>query len=208
MESIYEKLEIPEGDRLTSIRKEEAEFVYNFLKERKFRKTLETGFAYGCSTAYIIAATQNEHIAIDPYQDKYNNLGLKNIEKLGFTEYLRFIKELSHEALPKLLNEGVRVDFVFIDGGHKYDEIFIDWYYADLLLNQEGYIFFDDSWLPSTRMVAAFIDTNRMDYQRIETPIENLVAFQKVGKDDRGWDHFVDFGSNIVNDGRVAISKC
>lgn len=190
---IYEKLEIPDEDRLTSIRKEEAEYLYWFLKEQRIKSSLEIGFAYGCSTAYIISATRSTHIVIDPYQSNYKNIGLKNIKQLGLEKYLRFIEKPSHSALPELLTEGVKVDFIFIDGGHKFDEIFIDWYYADLLLKTNGHVFLDDSWLSSTKRVASFIRTNRNDFTEVPTPVENLVAFQKIATDERKWDHFVEF---------------
>jgi predicted O-methyltransferase YrrM len=190
---IYESLEIPEADRVTSIRKDEAEFIYQFLRVREIRSTLETGFAYGCSTAHIISATQSPHVAIDPYQQDFGDLGLRNIERLGLSKHLTFIREQSALALPDLLRRGATVDFAFIDGGHKFDEIFVDWFYSDLLLNAGGFIFFDDSWLYSTQRVASFIYRNRADYSLLKTPIANLVAFQKTGKDSRTWSHYENF---------------
>ena len=85
------------------------------------------------------------------------------------------------------------MDFGFIDGGHKFDDIFIDWFYIDLLLNQDGFIMFDDSWLESTKTVASFIRNNREDYQEITTPIENIFLLQKLTKDTRDWSHFKKF---------------
>ncbi len=187
---IYEKLEIPENDRPTSIQKEEGEWLYNFLKEKDLKNTLEIGFAYGCSAAYIMSATESSHVAIDPYQEHYKNLGAKNIEKLNLSQHLRLLTELSHIALPKLLIEGAKMDLAFIDGGHRFDDIFIDWFYCDHLLNQQGYIFFDDAWMESTQRVAAFVRTNRKDYEELTVPMKNWFAFQKIGKDMRNWDHF------------------
>ncbi len=187
---IYEKLEIPEKDRETSIQKEEGEYLYCFLKEKELKNTLEVGFAYGCSAAYIISATTASHIAIDPFQANYKNLGIKNIEQLGLSDHLRLIAEFSHAALPNLLAEGIKIDFAFIDGGHRFDDIFIDWFYCDRLLNQQGYIFFDDAWMESTKRVTSFIRTNRKDYVELNIPIGNWYAFQKIGVDNRNWDHF------------------
>ena len=193
MQNIYEKLEIPEDDRSTSISKEQAEFIFQFLKDKKLSHTLEIGFAYGCSTAYIISATRSAHIAIDPYEESYRNLGIKNIKNLGLIRYLIHKKEISHLVLPALLKEGIKIDFAFIDGGHKFDEIFIDWFYIDLLLQKNGYIMFDDSWLRSTQLVASFVRKNRKDYREIKTPIKNIILFQKIGKDTRKWFHFREF---------------
>ena len=145
MQNIYEQLKIPEEDRGTSIGKEQGEFIYEFLTKNNLKKTLEVGLAYECSTAYIISATKSPHIAIDPYGEIYDNLGLKNLKKLGLDRFLIHKNAPSHIALPNLLQEDVHLEFVFIDGGHKFDEIFIDWYYSDLLLEKNGYVLFDDS---------------------------------------------------------------
>lgn len=193
MTDIYQKLEIPAEDKNTSITEIQAEWIFSFLKSKNISQTVETGFAYGCSTAYIMSATAAPHIVIDPYQDLYKNLGLKNIESLGLTSKLRFEKDLSLNVLPKLLFEGIRCDFAFIDGGHRFDDIFIDWFYSDLLLRENGYIMFHDTWLPSTRHVASFILNNRNDYKQILTPIRNIFLCQKIGTDSRPWDHFNDF---------------
>jgi predicted O-methyltransferase YrrM len=191
---IYSQLEIPEHDRVTSIKKEEAEFLYEFIQSHTLTKTIEVGFAYGCSTAYIMQATGRPHVAIDPYFEAYGNgLGPKNIEKLGLQSRLIHIQEISHAALPRLLREKQSFDFAFIDGGHKFDEIFIDWYYLDLLLDKQGYIAFHDTWMRSTQMVNAFIRANRKDYREEPSPVENISMFQKIGADERKWDHFVEF---------------
>ena len=68
MENIYDKLEIPETRRDTSITKQEAEYIYQFLSEKKINTSLEVGFAFGCSTAHIMEATNSTHYAIDPFQ--------------------------------------------------------------------------------------------------------------------------------------------
>jgi len=200
---IYEKLIIPDGHRPASIKKKEAEFIYSFLKEKKITATLETGFAYGCSAAYIISATKSKHYAIDSSQYQYVTdssqsyssceLGLKNIKKLKLDKYLKFENDFSHNVLPRLFAEGVKIDFAFIDGGHMFDDIFLDFYYIDLLLNQNGYVLFHDSWMRSTQMVVSWIKNNKLNYNLIKIPFKNLIMFQKKGKDNRNWYHFKEF---------------
>ena len=79
---INSKLTIPAEDSASPIKSNEAEFIYDFLKEKGLTKTLETGFAYARSASHIVAATQSKHIAIDPFQDHYQNLGKENMKAL------------------------------------------------------------------------------------------------------------------------------
>src|SRR4030043_1920592 len=164
MNSIYEKLEIPERDIYTSITKEEGEYIYQLLKDKNLKNTLEVGFAYGCSAAYILTATKSLHYAMDPFQEQYNNLGLKNIKRLILDKYLKFEKDFSHNVLPELLKKNVKIDFAFIDGDHKFDSIFVDFYYIDLLLNNNGYVLFHDTWMRTTQHILSWIKNNKKKY--------------------------------------------
>jgi predicted O-methyltransferase YrrM len=193
MQNIYDKLTIPPEHIATSIGREEGEYIFELVGSKPVNSTMETGFAYGCSAAYILAATNAPHIAIDPYEHNYSDLGLHNIAKLGLEDRLELIKLPSHIALPQLVVRGVSVDFGFIDGGHLFDEIFIDWYYIDLLLNKHGHVMFHDRWLKATQMVASFIRNNRKEYREVRTPIPNIFLFEKTGQDERVWPHFSEF---------------
>ncbi len=193
-QSIYDRLEMPEKFRDVSIRKYKAEFIAQLIQKHHLKKTLETGFAYGCSAAYIIDATKSKHIAIDPSPEIWGNLGFKNLEKLGFEKYLTFIKNFSHLALPRLLEEGTRLDFAFIDGNHMFEYIMVDFHFVDKMLEIGGYILFDDAWMRATQLVASFIRNNREDYKEIKPKPENYtILFQKIGKDERKWYHFKEF---------------
>ncbi|MFH2138173.1 MAG: class I SAM-dependent methyltransferase [Candidatus Omnitrophota bacterium] len=192
-QNIYENLVIPEKYSLISISKDEAEYIHFFLKEKNIKKTLEIGLAFGCSAAHIISATESRHYAIDPFQEKFKNLGLKNLKNLGFDKYLTFKNDFSYNILPQFLDDGMKFDFIFIDGDHKFDFAFVDFFFADLLLNQGSYILFHDSWMPALQSISSWIKTNRKDYSLVKTPQANLILFQKNSRDDRPWDHFEDF---------------
>lgn len=193
--ALYDRLNIPEHGRKTAIRRDQGEFLCEFLRGRTINRTLETGFAYGCSTAYIMSATSAPHIAIDPYADSYGDVGLQNIATLGFQDRLQLIRQPSYLALPQLLAARTPIDFAFIDGGHRFEEIFIDWYYASMLLAQGGCVALDDTWLEATRMTASFVRTNRKELREIAVPVPNLVMFEKVGKDESDWTTFRRFST-------------
>ena len=193
MASLYDQLFIPEERRKPSLQREQAEFIFDFLASRLVQQTLETGFAFGCSTAHIMKATNARHIAIDPRQEGYDNIGLSNIAKLGLQPRLRHIRLRSHVALPQLLSEDVCIDFALIDGCHKFDEIFIDWWYISLLLNKGGHVIFDDSWLGATQTVAAFVRSNRKNFREVTATAPSMFMFEKVDRDRSEWTDFQPF---------------
>ena len=134
IEDILKKLEIPDTDSTTPIKDTEAQFIYKFVKDNNFKKTAETGCGYGKSAVSIMAATGLSHIVIDPFQNFYKYGGINNIKKSGFEMLLKYHEDYSHTVLPKLLDMKERFDFIFIDGDHRFDGQFIDFYYADLML--------------------------------------------------------------------------
>lgn len=190
---INSRLTIPAEDSASPIKSNEAKFIYDFLIQKGLARTLETGFAYGKSASHIMAATQSKHIAMDPFQDRYQNLGIKNIQELGFDKNLELHEDYSHHVLPKLVVQKEKFDFIFIDGDHKFDGIFVDFYYADLLLETDGYVLLHDTWMRSTQLVASFIKKNRKDYHYLKTPCRNFALFQKVSADQRDGMYYKEF---------------
>ena len=183
---INDRLEIPTERVSIAVKESEAQFMYDFLRKNKCDRTLEVGMGFGRSASHILAATKNnKHIAMDPFQSDYDQLGIKNIERLGFGDRLQFFPDFSHNVLPALHKEGRKFDFIFIDGDHKFDGVFVDFYYADLLLEEEGYILFHDTWMRSTTLVTEFVRTNRSDYEFIPTGLRNLNLIRKIGDDQR-----------------------
>lgn len=185
----------PEFEDVT-LKENEGAIVYHFLLQHKgINRTVEIGFEHGRMAAHIIAATQKLHIVIDPHQDKYNYRGLKNIKKCGFYNLLDYREDYSFAVLPKLVEGNVLADFIFIDGDHKFDGVFFDFYYADLILNHKGYILLHDTWMRSTTLLISFIRKNRKDYKEIKTPFRNFVLIQKIDKDRRDGMYFKEFYS-------------
>jgi hypothetical protein len=96
-------------------------------------------------------------------------------------------------VLPQLLKEDKQFDFIFIDGDHKFDGILVDFYYADLLLENGGYVLFHDTWMRSTQLVSSFIKKNKQNYEVVDCPLRNFHLFKKIKKDDRDGMHFKEF---------------
>lgn len=180
-----------------SITEKQGKFLYRFIKKLSPKKTLEIGMGYGCSSIYILSALINSksiHYVIDPFElPNLKEIAFKNVNKFKLNKHLYFINDFSYNALPALLEKGVLVDFVFIDGNHKYDNQFIDFFYSDLLLNQKGFIIFHDAWMRSTQLLVSWIKKNKNNYLQIKTPLKNFIMFKKEGRDERPWYHFREF---------------
>jgi predicted O-methyltransferase YrrM len=161
------------------IPREEGDLVYSLVRHIEPDVTVEIGMANGFSTLFIAQALQDSghgtHIAIDPYQQSsWGGAGLTALRRAGLDSLVRLIEKPSHQALPELEQEGVVIQFAFIDGSHLFDYVMSDFLCADRILAVGGYLAFDDSdWL-SVLKVIRFAITNR-HYQ---------VAFPQVVVED------------------------
>lgn len=192
-EEINQIIDIPSERSYISIKPEEAAFIYNLIQGEKLRKTLETGLGFGNSACHILAAHGQHHIAIDPFQKDYDYKAVKNVEAIGFKEKFSFIEDYSHNVLPELLKQNQQFDFIFIDGDHKFDGILVDFYFADLLLENNGFVLFHDTWMRSTQLVSSFIEKNKDNYKSIPCKLRNFHLFQKKSNDERDGMHFKEF---------------
>ncbi len=166
------------GKRLqvrSHITAEEGNFLQEIVAEIKPRVSLEVGFAYGVSTLFICETLASQpaarHIVIDPHQfqptgmqkghETYDGAGLYNLKKAGYDRFVEFLEVPSQLALPKLVSEGVQVDFAFIDGFHTFDFALVDFFYVDRLLRCGGVVVLDDTDFPSLWKLCRYIVTNR-----------------------------------------------
>jgi predicted O-methyltransferase YrrM len=181
-------------DRRTLIRPDQGATIHDFLRSHSIKKSLEIGFAYGFSTIWILDAMQsNPHVAIDPFEKTgWHGIGLVQVKRLGFKYNFRWIEDYSIHSLSDMIRQKERFDFIYIDGNHKFDDVLVDFYLSDQLLNLGGYIAFDDMWMQSIRTVVSFVQNNRA-YALVTQPIENMAILQKQHNDNRDWTHFAPF---------------
>jgi predicted O-methyltransferase YrrM len=144
----------------------EARLIARTVSELDPTLSLEVGLGYGFSAITICASgrrprTERRHIVIDPHQaSHWRNGGLKHIEEAGFTDMIELRADYSYRALPRLEQEGLSVDFAFIDGWHTFDFVFVDFFFIDKMLREGGVVMFDDADWPSIRPVLRYIVSN------------------------------------------------
>ncbi len=183
-------------DTVTRISPQQGGLLYELARRPEVLRTLEIGFAYGFSTVFLLEGLVGKegasHCAIDPFErGMWNGIGLRAVRALGF-ENFRWAEDSSIHELSRLVKAGERFDLVYIDGGHRFDDILVDFYLSDQVLNVGGFLIMDDMYLASTRLVDRFIATNRA-YTKVTQPVANAAVYRKAADDQRNWDHFVPF---------------
>jgi predicted O-methyltransferase YrrM len=130
-----------------SIDHEEGMLLERLVRVNKTFDSIEVGCAYGISSLYICGAVANNrghHIIIDPFQTTdWHGIGITQLKNAGLDNYT-LIEERSEIALPKLLDQGHKFDFAFIDGWHTFDHTLLDMFYMSRLLHVGGIMVIDD----------------------------------------------------------------
>ncbi len=168
-------------------------------------RTIETGFALGLSSLYILEASltcspafQVLHTAIDPYQrSDWGDAGLRTVREAGLAEQVLFFAADSALVLPALAAAEEEFDVAFVDGSHLFDGVFIDIFYMLRLVRPGGLIVLDDYWMPAIQTAVEFFVKN-MGVHLTLLPDEKgrpRLAALRTGSVpvSRDWDHFASF---------------
>jgi len=116
MLTILEEIEAKRPGTSAGIPRVECEALYNFIKEYKIKRVVETGVAYGLSTAYILAALPEDGklISIEPVAAEY--IGSVVPERLR--DKWELALGTSKDLLPVVFKDHKNIDLFFHDSKH------------------------------------------------------------------------------------------
>ena len=168
---------------------ERGSFIAGLCRAERPSATLEIGMAWGLSTLYILAAlaevrgsaTGQPHVVMDPFQaPRFGNAALRLVREVGAESMIEFHPERSEIMLPRLLATGRQFDLAFIDGDHRYDPGFVDFFYVDRLLKPGGLVIFDDVLFDGIYLTSRWAETN-LGYE----PVAQYPAMSKRSRANR-----------------------
>jgi predicted O-methyltransferase YrrM len=199
LEDVQRCTVIPPDGKVTALDASKMLYLLELGLVRRPARVLEIGLGWGFSAAGIqrLGCVQR-HVIVECDTDSARaSQGERNVRAVAtHPASLEICWEDSHRVLPRLCERGERFDLVFIDGGHRYDDVFVDFHFSRRLAAPDGAVVFDDTWLPAIRTVVSWVETNLADqWQRLPTaPDMTLAAFEACATPDlRCWDHFMPF---------------
>ncbi len=163
--------------------------------------SVEVGFGMGSSAAVILGARSFsgdpfEHLIFDPYglPDGRGSVVQAYLEA-EFGAQFRRVEQRSEVGLARLIEERGEgsVGLVFIDGGHHFENVMVDFTLEDLLCCRGGYIVFDDASFAAIETVVNYVKRNRPDYAVAHLPVAGTSVIQKINPDEREWYAFTPF---------------
>jgi len=168
-----------------SITAEAARYLFDLAGALQPDLYLEVGLGQASSMMAVLQATAPFGRAICVEADP-ECPGLETLERAGLRGRVDIRLQLSHLALPKLVEEGVRVHLAFVDGLHLFDQALVDMFLCDLMLEVGGIMVCDDADWRSIAKAVAFFLANR-SYELVPGTPERLAALRKLAPDRRGY---------------------
>jgi predicted O-methyltransferase YrrM len=176
------------GDfEIVTVPERDCDALRDLLIAEGVETVVEVGLAYGSSALAIgealvsVGARRPLHVVIDPLQaTEWSNVGWQLLRSAGLDTIARLLLEPSSMALPQLVAEGLTADAGFVDGSHRFHEVFVDLYFLRKLVRPGGIVVLDDHWWPSVRTAANYFELN-MGWQVVPGAFDGATTDPETG---------------------------
>lgn len=163
--------------------------------------SIEVGFGMGSSAAVILGTRRLQqrafiHLIYDPF-GLGNGRGevVQSYLQARFPKGFQRVKKRSEVGLGLLVDQRgpASAGLIFIDGGHRFENVMADFVLADQLCCVGGYIVLDDALFPAIETTVNYIRNNRPDYAVAHLAVPNCTVLKRISYDQRDWDSFKPF---------------
>ncbi len=193
----------------TGMARPAGEYLGELAEREQASSVLEIGLGLGLSTLFLARAVLKSRgggvwteerpvFTIDPFQERdWNDAGAMNIDAVGLGEFVEIVREPSELALPAMVKEQRTFSFAFVDGGHLFENAFVDVSFVLRLVPPGGLIVIDDRWMPAIRRAANYFVTNVGlidESPGADSPGKRFICLRVPERlRVRRWDDFVEF---------------
>jgi predicted O-methyltransferase YrrM len=152
----FQRVALPERD---------CDLLRDLLIAERAATVVEVGLAYAGSALAVgealvaVDPPHPRHVVVDPFQERgYADVGWNLLRAAGLEPITTLIRAWSSIALPGLVAEGFVADAAFVDGSHRFHEVFVDLYFLRKIVRPGGLIVLDDDWTPSVRAAVRYYE--------------------------------------------------
>ena len=145
----------------------DCDLLRDLLIAERVETVVEVGLAYASSALAIgealvaVGRPQPRHVVIDPFQRTiWSEVGWDLLRSAGLEPITTLLTEWSSIALPRLVTDGFVADAAFVDGSHRFHEVFVDLYFLRKIVRPGGLVVLDDAGTPSVRTAVRYFERN------------------------------------------------
>lgn len=125
--------QMSEFDQLRAITKEQMEWLTEVAKRAPFKHALDLGFGCGFSAVAMVRGGCSVTCVNDEQANVPRRIEAEQRYERMCGHPPTIIEASTDSALPRLRDEGRKFGLIFVDAGHRVDDVFIDVHYAESL---------------------------------------------------------------------------
>ena len=169
--------------------------------------TLETGAG---QTTVAFALSGTNHFCVTPDANQIRLIKEYSVT-LGVDQNITFLRGGSDDVLSCWQGLPDRLDFIFIDGAHRFPYPILDWHFSHHRLAIGGLFGIDDTFVPSIKVLYDFLKIE--DEWSLVQEIGRAAFFRLLDKPEVGRDHHdqkfnqVTFPSAVLTAGRRHMAR-
>jgi predicted O-methyltransferase YrrM len=180
--------QMKEFDQLRAVTKEQMEWLTEVAERVPCKDALDLGFGCGFSAVAMVRGG----CSVTCVNNEPANV-LRRIEAEQRYERMcgqppAIIEASTDSALPRLRDEGRKFGLIFVDAGHRLDDVFIDVHYVKELCVPGGILALDDTYYGAIRAVANWIISNLGHVWKPYQILGNTISWKRTdieGDDSR-----------------------
>lgn len=185
--------QMSEFDQLRAITKEQMEWLTEVAKRVPFKHALDLGFGCGFSAVAMVRGGCSVTCVNDEQANVPRRIEAEQRYERMCGHPPTIIEASTDSALPRLRDEGRKFGLIFVDAGHRVDDVFIDVHYAKDLCVTGGILALDDTYYGAIRTVANWVISNLGHIWKPYQILGNTISWKRTeieGDDSRlGLDH-------------------
>jgi predicted O-methyltransferase YrrM len=167
-------------DQLRATSKEQMEWLTEVAGKVACKQALDLGFGCGFSAAAMLrggcrVTCVNNEAATVPRRVEAE----QRYERMC-GEPPTIVEESTDSTLPRLRDEGRKFGLIFVDAGHRVDDVFIDVHYAKDLCVPGGILGLDDTYYGAIRTVANWVITNLGHVWKPYQILRNTISWKRT----------------------------
>ena len=154
-----------------------AEAVVFELKRLPGFRVIETGA--GLSTLLFLCMSTEPVVSIAPDSGLFDRIAQEARRRGVKADHLEAHVGYSELVLPQLMGDGRRFNVAFIDGGHGWPTVFVDFCYMNAMLDKSGLLFLDDLQLHSVQQLNLLL-LEQPGFEEVRNLGGKMAAFRKT----------------------------
>jgi len=172
--------QMKEVDQLRAINKEQMEWLAQVAGRVPCGYALDLGFGCGFSaTAMVRGGCTVTCVNNEPANVARRIEAEQRYERMCGQAPI-IIEASTDSALPRLRDQGKKFGLIFVDAGHRVDDVFIDVHYAKDLCVPDGILALDDTHYGAIRTVANWVISNLGHIWKPYQVLANTISWKRT----------------------------